>query len=116
MLHKKITAVILIVLFQQIGAASAYAQTQTEQVFGAEGVITNHVKGELQTEVSKAVWEKHAKAALIRYAPRRLAVAGVAAAGVVFGPVGIAAGFAVLFTDVGLLIYELESTQSCTQA
>ena len=107
MLHKKITAVILIVLFQQIGAASVYAQTQPEeQVFDAERVMTNHVEREVQTEVSKAVWEKYAKAALIKHAPKKVA----AAAGVVYGPVGIAASFAALFIDVGLGIYELEST------
>ena len=113
MLHKKITAVLLIVLFQQIGAASAYAQTQQPegQVYNAGRIVTNQAKREVQTEVSKAVWERYAKAALIKHAQKKVViVAATAAAGVAFGPVGIAAGFAALFIDVGLSIYELEST------
>ena len=93
MLHKKITAVILIVLFQQIGAASVYAQDSstgenisTGDVVGA--AVTEVAEGarlQLSTDMGNAVLEDLTEKSLEKYVSK---VAAKAAAGVVGFAVG----------------------------
>lgn len=96
MLHKKITAVILIVLFQQIGAASSYAQDNStgenistgDVVVAAANEIAEATRLELLTRMGTAIPQDAIEKALKKYTSKEMAagaarVFGVAVGGVV---------------------------------